>query len=125
MFKRLATFAFIAALVALPALATGPLDGKTFHGKLIETGKSGHSDNFEFKDGKFLSTACQHEGFGSGAYTAEGTGASYTFTAQTASKKEGTMEWKGTVNGDSISGTAVWTKTGQAPVNYTFEAKLK
>ena len=121
MLKKLVTFAFVAALVALPALASGPLDGKTFHGKLTEVGKGGHSDNFEFKNGQFLSTACQHEGFGAGAYTADGN----TFTAQTMSKKEGTMDWKGTVNGDTISGTAVWTKTGQAPVNYTFEAKLK
>jgi hypothetical protein len=125
MLKKLAIFVAAAALVALPAFASGPLDGKTFHGKLVQTGKSGHSDNFEFKDGQFLSTACEHEGFGSGAYTAEGSGTSYTFTAQTTSKKEGTMDWKGAVNGDTISGTAVWTKTGQAPVNYTFEAKLK
>ncbi|HEX4825820.1 MAG TPA: hypothetical protein VFV19_16075 [Candidatus Polarisedimenticolaceae bacterium] len=125
MLKKLAIAVFAAALVVLPALASGPLDGKTFHGKLTEVGKGGHADNFEFKNGQFLSTACQHEGFGSGAYTTEGSGPSFTFTAQTMSKKDGTMDWKGAVNGDSISGTATWTKSGMAPVNYTFEAKMK
>lgn len=123
--KKMATLlAATAMLAALPALAAGALDGKTFHGKLTHAGKSGgHSDNFEFKDGKFTSTSCKADGFGSGAYTTEGSGDNITFTAQTTSAKNGTMDWKGTIKGDTISGTAVWNQPGKPPKNMTFEAK--
>ena len=123
--KKMATLMVAAAvLAALPALAAGALDGKTFHGKLTPAGKkSGPSDNFEFKDGKFTSTSCKADGFGSGAYTTEGSGDMITFTAQTTSAKNGTMDWKGTIKGDTITGTAVWNEPGKPAKNLTFEAK--
>lgn len=126
MIKKLAIVLFAAAFAAaLPAFAGGPLDGKSFHGKLTETGKkSGHNDTFEFKDGQFRSTGCAADGFQYGTYAFESAGSS-TFTAQVTSKKEGTMDWKGTVTGDSITGTAVWTRQGKPPVNYTFTASAK
>ena len=125
MIKRLSILIVAAALaVVVPAFAAGTLDGKTFHGTLTEKGKKhGNHDAFEFKNGQFRSTACESYGFGFGAYKAEQAGDAVTFTARTTSKKEGTMDWTGTVKGGEISGTAVWTKSGQAPVSYSFEAK--
>ena len=34
------------------------------------------------------------------------------------SPKEGTIRWKGTVTGDHVEGTYVWTKAGQADIEY-------
>jgi hypothetical protein len=125
MIKRLGILVVAAALAAVgPVLAAGALDGKVFHGTLTESGKkSGHHDSFEFKDGQFRSTACERDGFHYGAYTAQAAGTDTAFTAKVDSKKAGSMAWTGTVKGDTISGTAVWTKPGAAPVNFTFEAK--
>jgi hypothetical protein len=46
-----------------------------------------------------------------------------TFDADTASAKEGKMHWHGTVRGDRVEGTYVWTKAGQAPVEGWFKTK--
>jgi len=121
-----------AALVLLwppaPAAAAekGELDGKTFVGTMTEKGKTkGDSDTFVFKDGKFRSTACDVYGFTETAYTVAVSDVATTFEAVATSPKEGTMRWKGTVKGDSVDGTAVWTKNGQADAIYTFKGALK
>jgi len=121
-----------AALVLLwspaPAAAAekGPLDGKTFAGEMMEKGKAkGDQDTFVFKDGKFRSTACDAYGFTETAYTAAVSDIATTFEAVATSPKEGTMKWKGTVKRDSVEGTAVWTKKGQADAIYTFKGALK
>jgi hypothetical protein len=41
------------------------------------------------------------------------------------SAKEGKNHWKGTVKGNAIEGTQVWTKAGQAPIEYWFRGTLK
>ena len=119
------------ALVLLWSLATaaaegGPLDGKTFAGDMTEKGKTkGDKDTFVFKDGKFRSTACDAYGFTETAYTVAVSDVATAFEAVSTSPKEGTMKWKGTIKGDSLEGTAVWTKKGQADAVYTFQGTLK
>ncbi len=120
-----------AALLAIWAAnvagaASGPLDGKTFAGEMTKKGEAkGDQDTFVFKDGKFRSTACDAYGFTETAYTAAVSDIATTFEAVAMSPKEGTMKWKGTVKGDSVEGTAVWTKNGQADMHYTFKGTLK
>jgi hypothetical protein len=127
MIKRLSILFVVAALVAAgPVFAAGALDGKVFHGTLTEAGKkSGHHDSFDFKDGQFRSSACERDGFQYGAYTTTPEGSDTTFTAKVDSKKAGSMAWTGTVKGNAVSGTAVWTQTGKPPVNFTFEGTVK
>jgi hypothetical protein len=119
----------LALVLALPAPAgteAGPLDGKTFAGDMTEKGKTkGDPDTFVFRDGKFRSTACDSYGFTETAYSAAVSDVSTTFEAMSTSPKEGTMKWKGTVRGDSLEGTAVWTKKGQADSAYTFKGTLE
>jgi hypothetical protein len=104
----------------------GALDGKTFLGEMTEKGKTkGDKDTFVFKDGKFRSTACDAYGFAETAYSAVGKEGETTFEATAESPKEGTMKWKGTIKGDTIEGTTVWTKKGQADMSYTFKGALK
>jgi hypothetical protein len=35
------------------------------------------------------------------------------------------MHWTGTVKGELLEGTAVWTKPGQADISYWVKGKLK
>ncbi|MEW6144461.1 MAG: hypothetical protein AB1598_05530 [Thermodesulfobacteriota bacterium] len=119
---------FVLSVLSISMLAEaqeGALDGKTFTGEMGETGKDkGDKDELVFKDGKFSSVACEKYGFGDAAYTTTTSGGTTTFEADTVSAKEGKMHWSGTVKGDELTGTAVWTKEGQAPVEYWFKTTL-
>lgn len=116
----------LCGLVSSAAGAGGPLDGKTFVGTMTEKGKTkGDPDAFIFKDGKFRSTGCDAYGFTETSYAAAVSDVATTFDAVAASSKEGTMKWKGTVKGDVVEGTVVWTKEGQADIGYTFKGTLK
>lgn len=120
---------FVLSVLSISLLATaqeGALDGKTFVGDMGEKGKeTGDKDELVFKDGKFSSVACQEYGFGDAPYTATVSGDTTTFESDTVSAKEGKMHWTGTVKGDEFTGTAVWTKEGQAPIEYWFKTDLK
>lgn len=103
------------ALGARPAIGgegkvTGLLDGKTF---VVEQGEKGKEakgkDTLLFKNGKFRSAGCDRYGFGDGPYTANGEGDIVRFVAETTSESKGKMHWEGTVRGDRIDVTYVWT----------------
>ncbi len=108
------------------AAREGALDGKTFAGDMGEKGKeTGDKDELVFKDGKFHSVACEKYGFGDAPYTAAVSGDATTFEADTVSAKEGKMHWTGTMKDGELAGSAVWTKEGQAPIEYWFTTQLK
>jgi len=113
----LAVFAGIAS--------AGDLDGKTFVASVADPNGEAMDDTLTFADGMFDSVACHEWGFGKGAYTVEKTDHGWTFTAATSSETEGEARWKGTVSGDTISGTMEWAKPGQDPVVYEFSGKLQ
>jgi len=110
-----------AMLFSASAFAKG-LDGKIF---AIETGEKGKTEtekeDVDFTKGKFHSKACDQYGFDSGVYKVAGD----KFEADTASAKEGKIHWSGTVSGDHIEGTYVWSKTGQKPIEYWFKGTAK
>jgi len=119
-----------AALAVNPSAARGAgsaLDGKTFVAESGEQGKKaeGPKDEISFRDGKMRSSACEAYGFGEGAYTTMEHAGSVMFQARTESPKEGTIEWKGTVRGDALEGTYVWTKAGQKPITYWMKGTPK
>lgn len=103
----------------------GALDGKSFPVDSGEKGKPAGKDKevLTFKDGALHSSACDPYGFGDGAYRAQASGGAVTFEADTVSKKEGTIHWRGTVRGDAAEGTYVWQKAGQAPIEYWFKSR--
>jgi len=115
----------VLSISILAAAGQGALDGKSFSGEMGETGKKGDKEELVFKDGKFTSVACEQYGFGDAPYTATVNGDTTTFEADTVSAKEGKMHWTGTVKGDELTGTAVWTKEGQAPVEYWYKTTLE
>jgi hypothetical protein len=118
-------WALAAAPVAAAEAKPGPLDGKSFAGETGEKGKAkGDPESFVFRDGKFDPIQCHPYGFSAAPYTARSEAGAVSFESETVSAKEGKMLWKGTVRGDALEGTMVWSKEGQAPLEYWFRAKL-
>jgi len=124
---RIALAAAVVLGLAQSRLASaGPLDGKSFAGETGEKGKAkGDKDTFTFKDGRFRSTACDRYGFGDAPYTVKEDGGKMVVTAETTSKKEGTMTWTLTVDGDALTGVTMWKKGTKAPKEYWVKATLK
>jgi len=114
-------------LVPAVGAAEGPLDGKTFVAESGEQGKKaeGPKDEITFRDGRMRSSACDAYGFGDGSYTTMNHPGMVMFRAKTESPKEGVIEWNGTVRGDDLEGTYVWTKTGQKPITYWMKGTVK
>lgn len=79
-----------------------------------ETGEQGkgdhHADTILFTDGNFRSLDCESYGFGPAPYVAERQGETFTFRSTLVSPDLGTLEWKGTIIGDTANGTFRWTK---------------
>ena len=123
------TACLLLALSAIAAFASADepaatLDGRTFAGESAEKGKKKmEKDAVTFTGGRFRSKACDAFGFGDAPYVAttapDGT---IHWTAETASAKEGKIQWKGTVKGGELYGTYVWIKAGQAPIEYWIKA---
>jgi hypothetical protein len=109
-FGLLVTFVFFYGLSQLGA-GTTVLDGKTFLGQTGKNAKKASGeDELRFQDGKLYSVGCAEWGFMAGAYTIRGEGDNIYFEAETSSPKHGKIVWKGTVQGDKINATYVWTK---------------
>ena len=123
----------LAAVLALGLLAFGPaptqagqLDGKVYLGEAGEKGKAANEkDEITFAAGQFHSRGCDPYGFGKGAYKATTKDGTTSFEATTTSVKEGKIQWTGTIKGDALDGRYVWTKAGQAPIEYWVKATLK
>lgn len=108
----------------VPALvrADAALDGKIYAVEMGEKGKTtGDKENLDFKAGKFHSDGCDQYGFTAAPYSAK----NGEWQADTTSVKEGKMRWKGKIQGDSITGTALWSKPGQKDIEYWFKGTLK
>ena len=97
-------------IVAIPAYSAA-LDGKTFSGKSGKMGKEASGDDeLRFYNGKLYSVGCAKYGFGESNYTTKIEGDSIHFKSTLESSKNGQIVWEGTVHGDEIEATYVWTK---------------
>ena len=66
-----------------PAAQSATLDGRSFHGVVLEAGKtSGDADTLVFANGRFRSSACEQYEYGDGAYTSWRDGNGIRFTAR-------------------------------------------
>ena len=119
--RTAALLAVVLTLCAGAAIAApgGALDGRKFKAESGEKGKAkAEDDEISFAGGLFHSKGCDAYGFKPGAYKTTTKDGVTTFTAETVSPKEGTIRWKGSVTGDRVEGTYVWTKAGQADIEY-------
>jgi hypothetical protein len=91
------------------------LDGRSFHGIVLEAGKtSGDADTLVFANGRFQSAACDQYEYGDGPYTAHRQGDSILFEAETQSPRYGRLRWHGTVTGRRLDGTLTMLRDGAA-----------
>lgn len=120
---------FCSVVTCYPTIASADdaLDGKTFAVKVTEHGKDGapSDDELIFKDGTFFSSDCEQYGFSPAPYSASTDSGTTTFESTLLSEKEGKTQWKGTVTGDDITGTFVWSKEGQDSITYHYEGSMK
>jgi hypothetical protein len=108
------------------AVADDSLDGKSFLVELSETKKNEVTkDELIFKDGTFFSVECEQYGFGPASYESKSKGDAILFESTLVSDTEGKSEWEGSVKGDKITGTSIWSKEGQDPIIYTYEGNMK
>lgn len=107
-------------LVSPVVAASGALDGSVFTVSMAEQGGEAQADTLTFADGTFHSSACDQYGFAAAAYETTDADGAISFEATATSATEGENRWTGTVSGDAIRGTLVWSKAGQDPITYEF-----
>jgi hypothetical protein len=129
---RLTRAASLSCVLALPLLAgaaapaSPSVDGKTYTGTLVKQGESqGDPDDFVFKDGQFISTACASFGFKPATYSVTQDGARMQFSAENKTDAGVRMIWKGTIEGDHLQATAQWMRPQQPVVEFHAAANLK
>lgn len=87
------------------------LDGKTFTGEIVPSGKtSGRAEDFVFVGGKFHSKVCLEWGFKPGPYWIRLENGRLMFMARLTSVENGVMTYQGTILGSKIDATVDWIK---------------
>ena len=107
------TFSMFANTTVFAAEISNPmskaLDGMQFVGQTGEQGKGDHhADTISFEEGIFSSTSCERFGFGPGPYSVVKQGDTYKFSATLVSSDTGTLEWQGTIIGNTADATFRW-----------------
>jgi len=107
----------------------GLLDGKVFAGPTGKIGKDAtETDELKFENGKLYSVGCAEWGFEWGDYSTKVEGNDISFEAVTTSPKNGKIVWSGTVKGDTMDATYIWTKKswyGERKQEKWFKGKAK
>jgi hypothetical protein len=108
------------------------LDRKTFVGEFGKKAEKAEGrDELTFQNGKFHFATCDPYSFGDGPYTVILGDGINSFAAETASAKEGKIQWKGRISRDTIEVSYTWYKApkwyrfSKAPVEYWFKGELK
>jgi len=118
--------ACVAPAFVCAASDTAAVDGKTYTGTLTKQGETqGDPDDFVFKDGKFISTACAGFGFKPASYTTQQEGKRLVFTATSETDNGVHMQWKGTIVDDHLEATAQWQRPDQPTVEFHAKASVK
>ena len=104
---------FLLCAVSIVFAQEGLLDDKVFFGRYKENHISTvKEEKLTFMDGELHSMAYAHKGFTKGVYTAVIKQDGIHFEAVTVSPKQGTIDWRGIVSGDSIVVKYQWRKKG-------------
>ena len=129
--RHLPRHLLLAVALAAPALAcaasgSAGIDGKTYTGTLTKQGETqGDPDDFVFKEGKFVSTACAGFGFKPALYTTQQDGKNLRFTAISETDNGVHMKWNGTIVDDHLEATAQWQRPDQPTVEFHAKASAK
>jgi len=95
-----------------PAPTSNALDGMKFVGETGEKGKKANNpDTISFEGGVFRSSSCEALGFNPGTYSVEKRGENYHFSATLLSPDTGTLEFSGTIIGNTANAIFRWRHT--------------
>lgn len=104
----------VPAVSSMTAADMASLDGKSFEITMVVPGEGPQKDTLVFANGKFESSACTPLGFPQWAqYESHRTADGLEFHVVTRHPSGTTIDWKGTVKGSSVEGTATRTMNGQ------------
>lgn len=124
--QLLLALALASPLLATAAASNAAIDGKTYTGTLTKQGETqGDPDDFVFKDGKFVSTACAGFGFKPATYTTQQDGTHLQFSATSETDNGVRMQWKGTIVDERLEATAQWMRPDQPTVEFHAKASAK
>ena len=92
-----------------------PLDGMRFKATIVKDAhgdapKQPLIDELDFHNGNFSSAICKRFNFTEAPYWVRMESGRVRFMAELQSPTDGTMLWKGTVEGGVLNGTMRWTK---------------
>lgn len=106
--------------------AVDTLDGKSFQLSVWDVTQPDQKqpDVITFNNGTMDPEGCHQYGFTAAPYKLNSTDKKLTFSSTCTSPAEGTIVFEGSISGESISGTMVWTKTGQADIRYEYTGNL-
>jgi hypothetical protein len=113
----------------LSAQKSNSLNGKKFSITLKPSGderpgRTWTKDVLSFIDNKLVSKEMSEEKFPPFEYTFTNENGIIRFTASGKNPYVSSIEWKGTVSGDSIQGEAIWTNAS-GPEIYEFSSSLE
>lgn len=116
------TLVLLSPLSSCSQSKANQLDGKKFTIVTMEKDKpiTAAVEHAEFSNGKFFTQECARWGFESGKYTSDAKKDVTTFESTLLSANEGKMIFTGTITGNTIEGTMVWSKQGQDDIHYVF-----
>jgi hypothetical protein len=102
---------------AAASVAGCPLDGKSYDVTLETPDAPPQKDTLRFSGGKFESTACTAMGFPEWTdYAAQPSGNGVGFQVTTKHPSGTTVAWNGTVDGETVEGTANRAMNGKTDV---------
>ncbi len=102
----------------------GALDGRRFKVSLVsDEDHSKVDDDLVFVAGNFDSVACHDFGFSISPYSCTPAGGNTRFEATTTSPQNGSMEWRGSVADEGVSGEVVWKDDKGAAHRKNFTGK--
>lgn len=98
------------------------LDGKSFQLSVWDVNQPDQKqpDVITFQKGNMDPEGCHQYGFTAAPYTLRSQEKQLSFVSTCSSPTDGTIVFEGVVTGQNITGTMVWTKTGQADIRYEY-----
>ena len=107
------------------AIAASVLDGTKWRMEMTPKGSSipHFIDRVNFDDGKFRSAIFERKGFHSSLYTLTNSGGPIVWEVKLKSDTKGDVSWYGELNGETMDGTAVWTRSDGTVVSYALSGR--
>jgi len=123
------TMLLVTMFLTAGSLLAASLDGTQWKVKVVpdsvskKAGMNGFKNRLVFNNGTVHMTECAKSGYKDSAYQTADSGGSTTWsTSQTSDDKKegGSSQWEGTISGNKIQGTDLWTNLQGQTYKFTY-----